>query len=168
MKKVIFTNDYWNLDTDMIIVNYCEVNDIDINELSDYEKDNIINDEIVHWYEFEKMTLDYELDNDILAIADLGLWNGRTSGYKILSDNLNNILNVNGDVIEVYAENGNIRAKATHHDGTNYILFRKIRDDRDIDKLLDRLYEGKPVSPSLLNYYTESLYPQVGEIYGWE
>lgn len=168
MKKVIFTNDYWNLDTDMIIVNYCEVNDIDINELSDYEKDNIINDEIIHWYEFEKMTLDYELDNDILAIADLGLWNGRTSGYKILSDNLNNILNVNGDVIEVYAENGNIRAKATHHDGTNYILFRKIRDDRDIDKLLDRLYEGKPVSPSLLNYYTESLYPQVGEIYGWE
>lgn len=168
MKKVIFTNDYWNLDTDMIIVNYCEANDININELSDYEKDNIINDEIVHWYEFEKMTLDYELDNDILAIADLGLWNGRTSGYKILSDNLNNILNVNGDVIEVYAENGNIRAKATHHDGTNYILFRKIRDDRDIDKLLDRLYEGKPVSPSLLNYYTESLYPQVGEIYGWE
>lgn len=168
MKKVIFTNDYWNLDTDMIIVNYCEVNDININELSDYEKDNIINDEIVHWYEFEKMTLDYELDNDILAIADLGLWNGRTSGYKILSDNLNNILNVNGDVIEVYAENGNIRAKATHHDGTNYILFRKIREDRDIDKLLDRIYEGKPVSPSLLNYYTESLYPQVGEIYGWE
>lgn len=168
MKKVIFTNDYWNLDTDMIIVNYCEANDININELSDYEKDNIINDEIVHWYEFEKMTLDYELDNDILAIADLGLWNGRTSGYKILSDNLNNILNVTGDVIEVYAENGNIRAKATHHDGTNYILFRKIRDDRDIDKLLDRLYEGKPVSPSLLNYYTESLYPQVGEIYGWE
>lgn len=168
MKKVIFTNDYWNLDTDMIIVNYCEANDININELSDYEKDNIINDEIVHWYEFEKMTLDYELDNDILAIADLGLWNGRTTGYKILSDNLNNILNVNGDVIEVYAENGNIRAKATHHDGTNYILFRKIRDDRDIDKLLDRLYEGKPVSPSLLNYYTESLYPQVGEIYGWE
>lgn len=168
MKKVIFTNDYWNLDTDMIIVNYCEVNDININELSDYEKDNIINDEIIHWYEFEKMTLDYELDNDILAIADLGLWNGRTTGYKILSDNLNNILNVNGDVIEVYAENGNIRAKATHHDGTNYILFRKIRDDRDIDKLLDRLYEGKPVSPSLLNYYTESLYPQVGEIYGWE
>lgn len=168
MKKVIFTNDYWNLDTDMIIVNYCEVNDIDINELSDFEKDNIINDEIVSWYEFEKMTLDYELDNDILAIADLGLWNGRTSGYKILSDNLNNILNVNGDVIEVYAENGNIRAKATHHDGTNYILFRKIREDRDIEKLLDRIYEGKPVSPSLLNYYTESLYPQVGEIYGWE
>lgn len=168
MKKVIFTNDYYTLDTDMIIGNYCEDNDIDINELSDFEKDNIINDEIVSWYEFEKMTLDYELDNDILAIADLGLWNGRTTGYKILSDNLNNILNVNGDVIEVYAENGNIRAKATHHDGTNYILFRKIRDDRDIDKLLDRLYEGKPVSPSLLNYYTESLYPQVGEVYGWE
>lgn len=168
MKKVIFTNDYWNLDTDMIIGNYCEVNDIDINELSDFEKDNIINDEIVSWYEFEKMTLDYELDNDILAIADLGLWNGRTTGYKILSNNLNNVLNVNGDVIEVYAENGNIRAKATHHDGTNYILFRKIRDDRDIDKLLDRLYEGKPVSPSLLNYYTESLYPQAQEIYGWE
>lgn len=167
MKKIIFTNDYWNLDTDMIIGEYCEANDIDINELSDFEKDNIINDEIVSWYEFEKMTLDYELDNDILAIADLGLWNGRTSGYQILSDNLNNILNVSGDIIEVYAENGNIRAKASHHDGTNYILFRKIRNDRDIEKLLDRIYEGKPVSPSLLNYYTESLYPEVQEVYGW-
>lgn len=168
MKKVIFTNDSYVLDTESIIVNYCEVNDININELSDFEKDNIINDEIVSWYEFEKMTLDYELDNDILAIADLGLWNGRTSGYTILSDNLNNILNVSGDIIEVYAENGNIRAKATHHDGVNYILFRKIRDDRDIEKLLDRIYEGKPVSPSLLNYYTESLYPQVQEVYGWK
>lgn len=168
MKKIIFTNDSYVLDTESIIVNYCEVNDININELSDFEKDNIINDEIVSWYEFEKMTLDYELDNDILAIADLGLWNGRTSSYQLLGDNLNNVLNVSGDIIEVYAENGNIRAKAVHHDGVNYILFRKIREDRDIEKLLDRIYEGKPVSPSLLNYYTESLYPQVQEVYGWE
>jgi len=167
MKKIIFTNDYWNLDTNMIVEDYCNCNDIDINNLSDFAKDNIINNDIESWYDAEKLNLDIQLDDDVLAIADLGLWNGRTSGYKLLGNNLNEILNVNGDVIEIYAENRNIRAKAGHHDGTNYILFRKIRDGRDIEKLLARIYENKPISPSLLNYYTESLYPEVKSIYGW-
>lgn len=167
MKKIIFTNDYWNLDTNMIVEDYCNCNDININELSDFAKDNIINNDIESWYDAEKLNLDIQLDDDVLAIADLGLWNGRTSGYKLLGNNLNEILNVNGDVIEIYAENRNIKAKAGHHDGVNYILFRKIRSDRDIEKLLARIYENKPISPSLLNYYTESLYPEVKSIYGW-
>lgn len=167
MKKIIFTNDYWNLDTNMIVEDYCNCNDININELSDFAKDNIINNDIESWYDAEKLNLDIQLDDDVLAIADLGLWNGRTSGYKLLGNNLNEILNVNGDVIEIYAENRNIKAKAEHHDGVNYILFRKIRDGRDIEKLLARIYENKPISPSLLNYYTESLYPEVKSIYGW-
>ena len=167
MKKMIFTNDYWGLETNMIIEDYCECNDVDINELSDSEKDDIIYSDIESWYDAEKMNLDIQLDDDIIAIADLGLWNGRVSGYKLLSNNLNEVLNVHGDTIEIYAENRNIRARASHHDGTNYILFRKIRNDRDIDKLLDRIYEGKPISSSLLNYYTESLYPEIKEVYGW-
>ena len=168
MREIIFTNDYWKLDTNQIVEEYCNCNDININELVDFEKDNIIYDEIESWYEFEKINLDIQLDNDVIAIADLGLWNGRVSAYEILGNNLNNILNVTGDTIEIYTENRNIRARATHHDGTNFILFRKIRDGRDITQLTDRLYAGQPVSSSLLNYYTESLYPEVKTTYGWK
>lgn len=115
----------------------------------------------------ERANLNRQLNGRILIIADLGLWNGRRPGYKIIEGNIANILYDNADFIEWYADQYNIRATAHHHDGTNYYLYREIREDRNIQVLLDDIYNGKEISKSKLNYYTRSIRPYVAEIYGW-
>lgn len=116
----------------------------------------------------ERYNLNKYLNGRILIIADLGLWNGRKQGYKIIDGNISNILYDNdADFIEWYADQYNIRATAHHHDGTNYYLYREIREDRNIQILLDDIYNGREISRSKLNYYTRSIRPYVAKIYGW-
>jgi hypothetical protein len=42
-----------------------------------------------------------------------------------------------------------------------------IREDRNIQNLLDDIYEGKEYTMKKLNYYTKSLYKDVAKVYGW-
>ena len=53
-----------------------------------------------------------------------------------------------------------------HHDGRNYVEFREIREDKDVDKLLDKIYNQEPVSRAEIRRYTKSLRPYIKEIYG--
>ena len=116
----------------------------------------------------ERYNLNKYLNGRILIIADLGLWDGRKQGYKIIDGNISNILYDNdADFIEWYADQYNIRATAHHHDGTNHYLYREIREDRNIQVLLDDIYNGREISRSKLNYYTRSIRPYVAKIYGW-
>jgi hypothetical protein len=134
--------------------------------------DSMISEEI--WedidltYDAEVMNLDKKLSGRVIAIADLGLWNGRVAGYKILGDNLNEVVRfgMSCDEREVYCDAYNVRAKGYHHDGKNYVLFRELREDKDIDKFLDKIYNNEEISSGVLNYYTKSLRPYVQKIYG--
>jgi hypothetical protein len=120
----------------------------------------------------EYLNLDKEVEGRILVIADLGLWNGRKQGYYIFPHkNLKYILNhrydYGYDYAEFYSDGYNIRGTEVHHDGTNYYLYRAIREDRNIDNLLTAIYNGEEISPRKLNYYTRSLHKDVAKIYGW-
>lgn len=86
--------------------------------------------ELSQWdYETEHVNLNKILSNNIICIASLGLWNGRKSGYKILDNNLNSILNqAQGNYYHVYYDGYNVKAKDAHHDGTNHYIFRLIKD----------------------------------------
>ena len=115
-----------------------------------------------------KLNLNKKLDGRILCIADMGLWNGRRSGYKILGNNLNEVLTcgIGCDEKEVYCDGRNVLAKGYHHDGRNYVEFREIREDRNIENLLTKLYNNEEVTRKEINYYTRSLRPYVKQIYG--
>ena len=118
----------------------------------------------------EKVNLNKEIDGRILIIADLGLWDGRKSGYKILGNNVNEIFNINNrgwDFAEFYGDGYNIKGTEWHHDGTNYYEYRVIRENRNIESLLNAIYNGEEISRKKMNYYTKSLYPYVAQIYGW-
>jgi hypothetical protein len=118
-------------------------------------------------YENEIMILDRPLDNDILIIANLGLWSGRKTGYKILDNNLKSILNAGcGDYYKVEYNGFNVVATDSHHDGTNYYTFRKIKDPDKIEILLDKLYNGTATN-SDINRYTKSLRDDIKAVYGW-
>ena len=123
-----------------------------------------INDE---YLQDERVNLDVTVDGRILVIADLGLWNGRHQGYKILSSNIKDILYTDSDYAEWYGDGKDIKGIAAHHDGTNFLMYRVIKEDRNIVKLLSAIYNGEEISRQQLSYYTKSLYPYVAKIYGW-
>lgn len=128
-----------------------------------------IYDHIDMWYDDEQANLNKELNGRILAIADLGLWDGRKTGYKILGNNLNEVVScsIGCDEKEVYCDGFNVRATGYHHDGRNHVEFREIREDRNIDTLLEKIYNNEEVSRREINYYTRSLLPEVKKIYGF-
>lgn len=104
----------------------------------------------------------------IIAIADIGRWNGRRSGYKLIeSGNVKDILYSEADCVKWYADRYNVRAEMHDHDGSTYVLYRELRDDVNIDNLLERLYSGKPVSSRMIRHYTKSIRPYVAHVYGW-
>ena len=146
---------------------------LESNEMEDDPDDE---NAIYEWmYETNDMYLDDErvnlnkvLDGRILVIGDLGLWNGRSRGYKIIdSCNIKDILYTDCDYVEWYGDGYDIRCTEHHHDGTNHCLYRVIREDRNIDNFLDAIYNNEEITRSKLNYYTKSLYKDVASVYGW-
>lgn len=168
-KHIIWSN--MNLDIEDWREDYkefCENNDME------YDPDD--EDAIYEWmvetnseylYD-ERMNLDKVVEGRILVIADLGLWNGRKPAYKIVgSGNIKDILGYTYDYAEFYGDGYNIRGTEVHHDGTNHYLYRVIREDRNIENLLNAIYDGEEITSSKLNYYTKSLYKDVAAVYGW-
>ena len=168
-KRIIWSN--MNLDIDDWRAGYAEY--LGMNDLDDDPNDeNAIYDWMTEmndaYLDDERYNLDKEVDGRILIIADLGLWNGRKQGYKIIeSRNIKDILYPDCEYVDWYGDGEDIRCIASHHDGTNYYLYRVIRENRNIDKLLDAIYNGEEITSSKLNYYTKSLYKDVAKVYGW-
>ena len=146
---------------------FIENNELDDDPENDDSLWNYINESLGYYLDDERMNLDKKTEGRILVIADLGLWDGRKKGYGILEGNIANILTTIGDYTEWYSDGYNIRATEIHHDGTNFYEYRVIREDRNIDNLLDAIYNGENISRKKLNYYTKSLHPYVAQVYGW-
>ena len=163
MKHIIWDNRNLDIDdwVDFLEEEYPEIRD-------EHEQYHLIEDMNMEYLDDQRMNLNKKVDGRILVIADLGLWNGRRQGYKILGNTISDILyDENGEYIEWYGDGYNIKATVSHHDGTNYYEYRIIREDRNINNLLDAIYNGEEITRKKLNYYTKSLYKDVAEIYGW-
>lgn len=119
------------------------------------------------WFDDECDNLNKTLDCRLFIVADLGLWNGRHSAYKICSRKLSDIMTEgNYDAIKVYSDGLDIRKDSHHHDGVNHYTFRLIRENRNIEKLCTMLYNGETIDRRTLNYYTKSVLPEIKKIYG--
>ena len=118
----------------------------------------------------ERSNLNVQLEHPILVIADLGLWDGRRTGYKMIpSGNIGDILYSQCSSPcedRWYCDGYDIRCDESHHDGTNRYIYREIRNPENIGRFLDMLYYGKPVSRRQLNYYTRSIATDVARVYG--
>jgi hypothetical protein len=146
-ERIIYSNDYSN---------YSEE---EIEELSEFA------------FEDELANLKVATDGKIVAIADIGRWNKRYSGYALSETNLlSQVMTMaTGDIYtsKLYYDGHNVRRTDHHHDGNNYILFREIRPNVNADKFLNKIYNNEPISNSTLNRYTKSLKRYVKDIYGW-
>lgn len=138
-------------------------------ELTEEEKYELMIESNNLFLEDERVNLDIQTNNPIIAIADLGLWHGRVTGYKIINScNIKDILYGDCYYAEWYSDGYNVKATMVHHDGTNYIEYREIADGVNIDKFLDKLYNQEEVTRADINRYTRSILPYVAEVYGWK
>jgi hypothetical protein len=124
------------------------------------------------YLEDERANLNIDLHAGILAIADLGLWNGRKLGYKEMGTNIRNCLSGTcGDYVTWYVDElGDLRCEDCHHDGTNYYTYRAWKEGVSpiqMENLEWKIYCGKATRKDITRL-TRKLGPNVAKVYGWE
>ena len=122
------------------------------------------------WFDDERGNLASVDENcGLIAIADVGRWNGRVSGYKEVK-NLADVLYSSCDYERVYVDsNGDLRKEESHHDGSNSILYRYWKEgltDEQKENFLDKIYNGKCTSKDITRY-TRKAGVGIADAFGW-
>ena len=128
----------------------------------------------------ERHNLNMQLRHPLIAFGHVGRWNGRLEAYWKAMDkyNLADILDIpKDDTWTIYGddEEGEVVYFGVHHDGQNLLTIRKWNDNLthdEVEDLKDRFIEAFEMNRysecrKIIDEYTESLYPLVGKIYGW-
>ena len=144
-------------------------------EYPDYTKEqltDIMYDTNNGYLDDERSNLDIQCDSSIIAIADIGRWNGRFSGYVIYrTARVSDCLHSPYELAEWYVDReGEFRSTQIHHDGSNYYYYRTFKDDAptdDIEQLLSDIYDGKATQEQI-DRLTDKLGPTIGKVYGWD
>lgn len=124
--------------------------------------------EVVDGYlDDERGNLNKEVEGVIIAFADVGRWNGRRQGYRILGSTINDIFNISEDNNEWYSDGNNIRGILTHHDASHYVLYRVAKDRETAERIAEQIY-NREIDEAGFRKRTRSLHPYVAEIYGWK
>jgi hypothetical protein len=147
----------------------------DYDEWAEAMADEITDEEITpEYYSFcrsndledERINLDIEVDGYIVAFANLGLWNGRVNGAKLVGYNVKDILYSNDDYVTWFCDPYNVRCDTIHHDGRNHILYRVASSKEQAERLVNKIaYED--MSEEEFRKATKSLRPYVAKVYGW-
>lgn len=121
------------------------------------------------WLQDERSNLNINT-NGIIAIADIGRWNGRVTGYKEVGDNIRDCLYSDCDYIEWYVDSyGRFKADMAHHDGTNYVTYYEWKDgvtEEQKEMVLDKIYMGE-CTQRIIRRYLSNLGYTIAKVYGW-
>ena len=164
-KHVIWSNRDLDLEDwrETLEENYPEMDDYGLTDMMYQANDDNLPD--------ERANLDIQVGGDILAVADLGRWDGRVIGYKLIeSGNIKDCLYTNCELCEWYVDrDGEFRCDESHHDGTNHIYYRKFREgvtEEQKEDLLADIYEHKAKQEDI-DRLTDKLGEAIGKVYGW-
>lgn len=166
--RTIFSNTYETLSNQFDVYPWNDHFTADeLQNLTDDDKWQIIYDDNDFYFDDTLQTLkeiDKLIPNRIIAVANVGTWRGRVTGYKWVGNTDNIIYTMSScDSIELYSDGYNICMDGYHHDGHNHCIFRMIKDDVSdevIDRLEDALYSGNAEKADYyIRKYTKSLLP---------
>lgn len=123
------------------------------------------------WYDDAKSELKMaDRGESLIAIADLGFWNGRHSGYKEFKS-LADCLSTNDDDLELYVDsNGDLRRYTSNHDASSYVLFRYWKEgltDRQKENFIDKVYNGNYTKKDVTRYTCRAGL-EVADNFGWK
>lgn len=122
------------------------------------------------WFEDEQWEL-ARVDEGcgLIAIADLGRWNGRFGGYKEIK-NLEDVLYSSCDYERVYVDsNGDLRKEESHHDGSNSILYRYWKEgltEEQKENFMSKIYNGSCTQKDITRYTCKAGLG-IANAYGW-
>ncbi len=154
-------------------IDVCEANEIDI------DPENITEDEVNRYaietnndyLNCERMNLDIDIPNGIIAIADVGKWCGRVSGYKEIGNNIADCLYTDMDIAQWYVDPwGVFRGYMADHDGQTFVVYRAWKDnvtEEQKERVLEGIYNGG-VSERTLRRYTRNIGVDIVQVYGWK
>ncbi len=162
---VIWSNEYldWN--------DWKEAFDEDYSECSEDEKYRLMEDLNGDYLDDERMNMDVTVGTPIIVIADIGKWDGRHTGYReIESGNLKDCLYTELDGVTWYVDkNGDFRMDGYHHDGHNYYLYRRYKENADPDAIEN--FKEKILDHTLTQQDIDSVTVRLGDdiskIYGF-
>lgn len=120
----------------------------------------------------ERANLSIQLNESILVIGSLSLWDGHHSGYReIASGNIRDCLTYYHDYATWYVDRlGDLRCDDVHHDGTNHYLYRVYKPNTtkaQRDRLKEKIYNGT-VTRKDITHVTSRLGDDIGKVYGWQ
>lgn len=119
------------------------------------------------WFEDELNELRRVSEGDLIAIADVGRWNGRFSGYKDIKC-LDDVMYSSCDYEKIYVDsNGDLRKEESHHDGRNSILYRYWKDGINRELFKQKIYSGE-VTQKDITRCTRKAGVGIAEVYGWK
>lgn len=143
--------------------------------LDEYEKYEICCEMNAMYLEDERCNLNIDVANGIICIGDLGLWNGRRcayidSDYHNISECLVNHCN-SMCYTEFYVDAYDFCQRESHHDGTNYYVYRAWKDgvtEEQKDAFKCALFNGDVTKISWMKQkYTRSLRKDIAKVYGF-
>lgn len=175
-KNIIYSNDPYDFNEEEMRESWlvsAEVNDWEIPE------DGPSDDELwQEWHDLNERDWDdikaevkyHNERGSYLIIASLGLWNGRFDGGKIIDGYLTDAIKACfEDYNKVYWQDKNLKVEATHHDGTNHFIIKKLTD-RGIEFYNNHYYDydDRTMHQKLFKdaHYTHSV-DFFARIYGW-
>ena len=127
-KKIVWSYDTSNWDKNEAKEYFFEANGYKTED--EYELQEFINEMNSEYLYDEQANIEfYEKSHGekyYIVLADLGLWNGRFDGGKVIQGLWNAISECFEDYNEIYQEDQLLRVKAIHHDGTNYFTIREL------------------------------------------
>jgi hypothetical protein len=107
---------------------------------------------------FEFAQLDNKLKTRIVAIANVGRWNGRKAGLKNIG-HLEEVIDFmrSYDSWELYIDRYQLKGVGHHHDGTDYLTFKEIKEKYDYETLEELLFCDDNAIDVIENKMTTSL-----------
>lgn len=144
----------------------CEMNGINISDFSDNEKwEYVYENDRIYFQDFVS-ELNEIKTNLILAVGTVGTWRGSRSAYKEI-DSMAEIPYIAGgscDEITFFSDGYNLCFSGNHHDGSNYITFREVKEDISEEvyaRMLDAIYNDADNKDYYIKTYTRSLLPKL-------
>ena len=134
---------------------------------------NIDYEQNAEYLEDERANLNIEVGDEIIVIADLGLWDGRHKAYRLLhSENIKDCLyGPIGDYVTWFVDDrGDLWCRDIHHDGTNLYLYRAWKHDvseTQKNNFIDKVYHGNVTRRDIARY-TRKIGTYVADVYGWK
>ena len=175
-KHIIWSNINLNLkEWEDALREHYDINNLSYDDFDENDHYSTMYDINSSYLDDERANLNTQLNGTIIAIADLGLWHGRRTGYKLIESGIISdcLSGTNCDYCEWYIdEKGELRFTGYHHDGTNRYYYRVLKPTATDDHLNDittALYKGNTsTAEKLIKRHTDRLGDYIGDIYGWK